>query len=94
MDLREGHLARVLLDVVQAAVVDLAELGALLLEVDVEERVLLGEVERVVGRVRLVGGLRGRVVVPQLRSVLVVVLVVLHLVVIVVLLVPVAFLPH
>jgi hypothetical protein len=94
VDLREGHLARVLLDVVQAAVVDLAELGALLLEVDVEERVLLGEVERVVGRVRLVGGLRGRVVVPQLRSVLVVVLVLLELVMIVVLLVPVAFLPH
>lgn len=50
VDLTHGHLSGVLLDVLQSPVVDLAELRSFLLQLDVEKRMLLREVQRIVGR--------------------------------------------
>jgi hypothetical protein len=54
MDLSERHFSRILLDVFQSPVIDFAELGSFLLELDVEKRMFFGEVQRIVGRFRSV----------------------------------------
>lgn len=75
MDLAAGHFARILLDVLEPLIVDLAELRPLLVELDVEEGVLFGEIEGVVGGARLVGRHGRRDIVAQLGGVFFVVIV-------------------
>jgi hypothetical protein len=49
VDLTHRHLSRVLLDVLQSPLIDLAEFRSLLLQLDLEKRMLLREVQRIVG---------------------------------------------
>ncbi len=65
VDLRHGHLPCVLLDVFQSPVVNLTELRSLLLQLDLEKRMLLSEVQRVVGFFGVVDGHFWSVIVPQ-----------------------------
>lgn len=84
LDIHERHFPRELLHVLESAVVDFGELRTLLVELDIEEGVLAGEVEGVVGVGAGVGGEGDGVVVLALRSVFGVVLVMLVVLVVVV----------
>lgn len=73
VDLGHWHLSSILLDVLQSPVVDLTELRSLLLQLDVEKRMLLREVQRIVGRFGVVDWLGERMVMSQFGAVLVMV---------------------
>jgi hypothetical protein len=73
--LSHRHFSSILLDVLEPPVIDFAEFWPFLFELDVEERVLFGEIERVVGFVRYISWLFGCVIVMELRGVLLVVIV-------------------
>jgi hypothetical protein len=77
-DLGVRHLSGVLLDVVQAPLVDFRKLRSFFLELEVEEGVFAREVEGVLVVVGGVLGRHGRQIVPQLRGVLVAVTVFSH----------------
>ena len=69
------HFSSILLNVLKPSVIDFAEFWAFLFELYVEERVLFGEIERVVGFVRNISWLFGCVIVMELRGVFLVVIV-------------------
>jgi hypothetical protein len=81
VDLGQRHFSGIFLNVFKPPIVNFAELWTFLLELDIEERMLFGEIEWIVGFVRNISWLFGRVIVVKFRGVLLVVIVVILLIV-------------